>query len=158
MATTGSGNTEIERKYLLRRMPRLPGGARALRIDQGYIPGEEVRERLRRVRTAGRTRYYRTMKLGSGLSRLEFEEETTGEIFRALWRATRGRRLRKVRYEIEHEGLVWQIYRFLGFELVLAEVELETESQPVGIPEWLAPVLEREVTGEAEYGNSALAR
>lgn len=153
----GAAHHEIERKYLLRGMPRLPAGARVLRIDQGYIPGEKVRERVRRVREGDRVAYYRTMKLGRGMSRLEFEEPTTAAIFRALWGATRGHRLRKVRYVVE-DGLTWEIDRFLGLELVLAEVELESETQAVAIPAWLAPVLEREVTGDEAYGNSNLAR
>ena len=148
---------EIERKFLLRGMPSLPPGGRVLRIDQGYIPGEKVRERVRRVREGATTTHYRNMKLGRGMTRLEFEEPTTEAIFRALWRATRGHRLRKVRY-IVRDGLTWEIDRFLGFELVLAEVELESETQHVTLPAWLQAVLEREVTGDEAYGNSRLAR
>lgn len=157
MTADRGGDFEIERKYLLRRMPRLPPGARVLRVDQGYVPGTRLRERVRRVQEGDRVSYFRTMKFGGGIKRREIEEATTEEVFRALWRATRGRRIRKVRYIVETD-VAWEIDRFIGFDLVLAEVELEREDQHVAIPDWLQPVLEREVTGEAAYHNSALAR
>lgn len=155
MSRAADPDYEIERKYLLARMPRLPAGARVLRIDQGWIPGARLKERLRRTREAERTTYYRTVKLGSGLKRLEIEEETTAQVFRALWRLTRGKRIRKVRYVVDER---WEIDRFLGFDLVLAEIELVTEEEPVQVPQWLASVLVREVTGDIRYTNFSLAR
>mgnify|MGYP003579048063 CR=1 FL=1 len=38
--------------------------------------------------------------------------------------------------------------------LVIAEVELRHESQPVDLPAWIGP----EVTGQPQYYNSALVR
>ena len=146
---------EIERKFLLTAMPRLPAGARVLRIDQGWIPGQRLKERLRRTREGTRTTYFRTVKLGSGLKRLEIEEETTAEVFRALWRLTRGKRIRKYRYVVDD---CWEIDRFIGFDLVLAEIELGSEEETVQVPEWLASALDREVTGEIGYTNYSLAR
>jgi len=148
----------MERKFLLRAMPRLPAGARVLRIDQGWIPGVRLRERLRRTREGEHTTYYRAVKLGSGLKRLELEEQTTPEVFRALWRLTRGKRIRKLRYVVAAGGRAWEIDRFPALGLVLAEIELGSEEEPVQIPEWLSPVIEREVTGEVEYTNYSLAR
>jgi CYTH domain-containing protein len=148
---------EIERKYLLRGMPPLPAGARVLRIDQGYIPGRRLKERLRRTREGERTTYYRTIKLGSGIRRLEIEEETTAEVYRTLWRLTRGKRIRKLRYVVDDLGR-WEIDRFLGFDMVLAEIELEHEDQPVTVPAWLAPLVVREVTGDPAFTNFSLAR
>src|ERR1700755_1396448 len=45
-----SDNREIERKYLLRALPSadLLADATALEIDQGYLPGVRINERLRR--------------------------------------------------------------------------------------------------------------
>jgi len=148
---------EIERKFLLRGMPRLPRGARVLRIDQGYIPGQRLKERLRRVREVNQTTYYRTIKFGSGIRRLEIEEETTAGVFRTLWRLTRGKRIRKRRYVVDDQG-TWEIDRFVGFDLVLAEIELASEDERVSVPEWLAAVVEKEVTGDVAYTNYSLAR
>jgi CYTH domain-containing protein len=150
-------DVEIERKYLLRSMPRLPEGARVLRIDQGYVPGERLIERVRRVREGEETRHYRTVKLGSGIRRIEVEEETDPTTFRALWRLTRGRRIKKRRYVVEAGGRTWQIDRFVGRGLVLAEVELPDETVSVDVPAWLEKRIVREVTGEPEYLNVNLA-
>lgn len=151
---------EIERKYLLRELPDLPdhSGRRALEIEQGYIPGKKVRERIRRVREGGRGRWYRTVKLGLGLERLEFEDETTADIFDALWPLTAGHRIRKRRHAVPEGELIWEVDQFLDRDLVLAEVEIPSAETPVTVPDWLAPHVVREVTGEPAYQNSALAR
>lgn len=158
MPAADPADFEIERKFLLRALPAMPCAARVLRIDQGYIPGKRLRERVRRVREGDRATYYRTMKVGSGIKRLEIEETTTAEIFRGLWRLTRGKRIRKVRYVVEDGDRTWEIDRFLGIDLVLAEIELDHEHEHVSIPPWIAAVLEREVTDDPAYGNFSLAR
>jgi len=150
---------EIERKYLLRGQPPRSIGAPSLEIDQGYIPGERIRERVRRTRGASDTRYYRTFKTGTGIQRIEIEEETTQEFFDAVWPLTVGRRVRKRRYLVEERGLVWEIDEFLDRpSLWLAELELEHADQIVAVPQWLAPYVEREVTDDPSYTNRALAR
>ena len=160
LAPAPAAHLEIERKYLLRGLPALPDheGRRTLEIEQGYIPGERVRERIRRVRENGRGKWYRTVKLGLGVERLEFEDETTAEIFDALWPLTAGHRIRKRRHVVPNGVLAWEIDEFLDRDLVLAEVELPSAEAPVAVPEWLAPQVVREVTGEPAYLNSTLAR
>ena len=150
---------EIERKFLLRELPALPdvAGRRTLEIEQGYIPGDRVRERIRRARENGQGKWYRTVKLGLGLERLEFEDETTSDTFDALWPLTVGHRIRKRRHAVPEGELVWEVDQFLDRDLVLAEVEIPSAETPVTVPEWLAPHVVREVTGEPAYQNSALA-
>jgi CHAD domain-containing protein/CYTH domain-containing protein len=155
----GGGNREIERKYLLRRMPRLPLGAVRTEIAQGYLPGQRLVERIRRVRRDGEApRYYRTVKLGTGLSRTEVEEEADEATFRRLWPLTAGRRIRKLRFKVPAGELTWEIDRFRGRRLVLAEVELPSEDTDAPIPDWLRDHVVRDVTGEDEYVNVNLAR
>ena len=150
---------EIERKYLLRGQPPRTIGAPSLEIDQGYIPGERIRERVRRARTSADTRYYRTIKMGSGVQRIEIEEEATEGFFEAVWPLTLGRRVYKRRYLVDDNGLVWEIDEFLDRpSLWLAELELTHADQRVEIPDWLAPFVVREVTEEPSYTNRALAR
>jgi CYTH domain-containing protein len=150
---------EIERKYLLRRQPPRTIGAPSLEIDQGYIPGDRIRERVRRARGVTDTRYYRTIKMGSGIQRIEIEEEATEDFFDAVWPLTAGRRVRKRRYLVEDGGLLWEVDEFLDRpSLWLAELELVHADQAVEIPEWLAPFVEREVTDDPSYTNRALAR
>jgi len=150
---------EIERKYLLRGRPPRTVGAPSVEIDQGYIPGERIRERVRRARGANDVRYYRTIKMGAGIQRIEIEEEAPEEFFQAVWPLTVGRRVHKRRYVVADSGLVWEIDEFLDRpSLWLAELELTHADQKVTIPEWLAPFLEREVTDDPSYTNRALAK
>ncbi|HEX2205650.1 MAG TPA: CHAD domain-containing protein [Longimicrobium sp.] len=159
LAATGQAPREIERKFLLKRMPRLEGEAEVWEIDQGWLPGEKLAERLRRVRRPdGSVSYFRTVKLGAGASRFELEEETTPEVFRRLWSLTRGKRVRKTRYRIEDGPFTWEIDRFRGRRLVLAEVELPDEDTAVTPPAWLARHVVRDVTDEPDYVNINLAR
>jgi CHAD domain-containing protein/CYTH domain-containing protein len=154
----GGADREIERKYLLRHMPTLPADAVRTEIAQGYLPGERLQERVRRVRRTGEpARYYRTVKLGSGLSRTEVEEEADESTFRRLWPLTKGRRIRKLRFKVPDGDLTWEIDRFRGRRLVLAEIELPSEDYEVQIPEWLRDAIDRDVTGEDEYVNVNLA-
>ena len=158
---TGNSNAhiEIERKYLLRALPERVRSAPSIEIDQGYIPGDRIRERIRRSKSGDGTRFYRTLKAGAGIQRMEIEEESTVKFFEAVWPLTRGARVMKRRYLVPDRDVVWEIDEFLDRSgLWLAEVELERVDQAVIIPEWLAPLVERDVTDEAEYTNRALAR
>lgn len=148
---------EIERKYLLSALPDRVRSAPSRQIQQGWLPGRLLRERLRRVRDDGGERFYRTIKTGAGLARVEIEEETTAAVFHAMWPLTEGCRISKRRY-IVHEGdLAWEVDDFEGRDLVMAEVELASTDQEVPIPAWLREVLVREVTEEGAYTNLALA-
>ncbi|HEX6052893.1 MAG TPA: CHAD domain-containing protein [Gemmatimonadaceae bacterium] len=163
IAGAGRADVEIERKYLIRAVPDEARTALRLDIDQGYIPGARLHERIRRVTVRHRSqppevRYYRTVKLGDGVARTEIEEPTTELIFEAMWPLTKGRRLRKRRYVVPVDGKTWEIDDFKNRDLVLAEIELEAEDEPVTFPPWLAPLVEREVTGEAAYQNINLAK
>lgn len=152
-------HVEIERKYLLARLPTFPAPIEVLEIDQGYLPGTKLLERLRRQRGRdGATRYFRTVKLGSGVERLELEDETDARTFEHLWLLTEGRRLTKRRHRVARGPDIWEIDEFTDRALVLAEIELARADAPVHLPDWLTPALVREVTDEPQYTNRSLAR
>jgi CYTH domain-containing protein len=151
-------SVEIERKYLLRALPEAVRGAQSMELDQGYLPGEKLRERVRRQRDGGGEKYWRTIKLGKGVSRIEVEEPATREVFVALWAATEGQRVRKRRYLMPVGERTWEIDDFLDRELVLAEIELGSPDEHVELPGWLAPYVVREVTEEPEFLNLNLAK
>ena len=154
------GDKEIEHKFLLKRLPLATVDAPSVEIEQGYLPGEKLVERLRRVRFAdGAEKWFRTVKAGKGLERVELEEEADADLSRAMWRLTEGRRVHKRRYSIrESDDLVWEVDEFLDRDLVLAEIELSTSETKVELPPWLQDVLDREVTDDPEYSNARLAR
>ena len=152
-------NIEIERKFLLSGLPDMPRVSDVLEIDQGYIPGVRLLERLRRQRHRdGTIRYFRTVKVGSGVERMELEDETDKATFEHLWQLTEGRRLRKRRHLVPDGHLTWEVDEFTDRALHLAELEIETATTAIRIPDWLKPVLVRDVTDEREYTNRNLAR
>jgi CHAD domain-containing protein/CYTH domain-containing protein len=152
------GGVEIERKYLLTALPTGIDDADVAEVEQGWLPGARLQERLRRVDRGGERQYFRTVKLGEGLSRLEVEEEADAELFAYLWPLTESRRVHKRRYYVPDGTLMWEIDEFLDRPLVLAEVELPSTDAEVVIPHWLEEVLDREVTGDPEYVNVNLAQ
>jgi CHAD domain-containing protein/CYTH domain-containing protein len=157
LTARASVGREIERKYLLNGLPPEAGAVEPVEIEQGWLPGERLVERVRRLRWNGSEAWFRTVKAGTGLERLELEEATPPDVFEGLWPLTDGRRVRKRRYRVPAGELVWEIDEFLDRKLVLAEVELATADTPVVPPDWLQPYLVREVTGEPEFENRQLA-
>lgn len=150
---------EIERKYLLRGCPPEAAVVPGIRIEQGWLPGKTLRERLRRsTYPTGVSRHTRTVKIGGGISRIELEEDTERILFDALWPLTAARRVNKRRHAIREGRYTWEIDVFTDRDLVLAEVELKSESERPELPKWLAHWVIREVTGEANFFNTSLAR
>ena len=94
----------------------------------------------------------------AGIRRIELEDETTREVFEAMWPLTEGRRVAKRRYRIPDGDLLWEIDEFTDRDLVLAEVELQSADGKVEPPAWLAPLLVGEVTDDPAYTNFSLAR
>ena len=150
---------EIERKYLLATAPPELLNHSASRLEQGYVPGGSIIERVRRkVDAKGDKKHFRTVKLGRGIERIEIEEEVTAELFIALYALTKGRRVRKKRYAIVEGAYTWEIDVFTDRELVLAEVELPSADIRPELPSWLEPYVVREVTDEDAYVNVNLAQ
>ena len=145
----------LARRFLLKGVPARLKGERGTLIEQGWLPGDDIEERLQRVRTARDVRYYRRVKSRSG--RLgELEERISRRAFQRIWPLTEGRRVRKRRYAIASGDRVWEIDVFLDRELVLAEVR--PPDRDVDIPEWLAPYVRREFSGEEVFDSRRFAR
>jgi CYTH domain-containing protein len=89
---------------------------------------------------------------------MEVQEEIESELFDRLWPLTEGRRLTKRRYRFASAGLVWEVDEFTDRDLWLAEVELATADQESSPPDWLKPLIVREVTDDPDYLNVNLAR
>jgi adenylate cyclase len=145
---------EIERKFLVDRKPgELAEGDR---IEQGYLAigddGVEVR-----VRRRGNAMTL-TIKSGPGMTRTEVELEIDAERFEALWPLTEGRRVTKTRHLISLDGSLTvelDVYSGAHDGLLTAEIEFPSveASEAFEPPAWLG----REVTGDGDYANQALA-
>ena len=154
---------EIERVYLLGRLPDLPADALVYRLEQGYLPEPTATEdqpegRLRRtVKNDGSVIYTHTIKRGMGLIRQETERTLTQQEFDQLWPQTAGRRLSKTRYFVTVDEQLWAVDDFDDLDVVMAEIELPTPETNVTLPNWLSAVLVREVTEEPEYRSYSFA-
>lgn len=148
------GFVEIERKFLLARMPDLVG-ARRLPIHQGYLTrtDDSVELRLRREGEA----LVLTLKSGSGLTRKERNVPLAPAQFDLLWPETEGRRIEKTRWiGALPGGLQFELDVFEGAlaPLRVVEVEFESLDQAAAFdpPGWFGA----EVTEDPRYGNRAL--
>lgn len=143
--------TEIERKYLVSGTAwRQPGG---VRFSQGYL--NPTKERTVRVRIAGDAAFLTIKGVNRGATRLEFEYPIPLADAQELLALCEGPLIEKIRYGVLHGQTRWEVDEFLGDNagLVVAEVELASESQSFSRPEWAV----REVTGDERYYNSSLA-
>jgi len=158
LARRARPDVEIERKFLLHALPDAVREGAGIRIAQGWLPGTRLRERLRRsVHPDGHVEWTRTVKVGTGITRVEIEEDAPPMLFESLWPLTAQARIEKVRYAIPDGDLTWEIDVFLDRTLLLAEVELPSEDTALRFPTWLAPCVTREVTGDPTYVNANLA-
>ena len=133
----------------------LAGAGQALLL--GAEPGtERIDQRLRPRLADGAARL--TIKgEREGIARAEYEYEIPERDAREmLERLCMGTPIAKTRYEVEHGGRTWEIDVFEDANdgLVLAEVELESEDEPVEAPAWTG----REVSDDERYYNAYLAR
>ena len=148
-------NREIERKFLVKRLPDDLKRAPSFLIEQGYLATEWAGRQVR-LRKRGHTASL-TFKVRRDSHREEREIKLTPKQFAALWPGTAGRRLRKVRYEIPWDKVMIEldIYRGRHAGLVVAEVEFPDRAscRRFKAPWWFG----REVTGEKRYSNVRLA-
>ncbi len=160
---------EIERKFRLRRAPDpatlAAHGALALRIEQVYLrldPSDRAEAvRVRRTELAdGTVSFRRTAKRRVGRFSFDEAEDAISEAdwAAALARADPDRRpVRKTRFVVAHGAQALEIDVFdQPAGLVVVEVELASEGEPVDLPAWLGEW--REVTDDPRYLNVELAR
>lgn len=146
---------EIERKYLVEKLPENYENFPSREIEQAYLCINPVV----RVRKDGET-FYLTYKSKGLLAREEYNLPLNGEAYQHLLAKADGIVLTKTRYRIPIEGteLTIELDVFHGtYEgLVLAEVEFVTEDEALAFvpPTWFG----RDVTFSGEYQNSRLSR
>ncbi len=146
---------EIERKFLVADNGWRTAVSRTRRIRQGYLSNNGVSSV--RVRCAGDDRAFLTIKSAEqGARRQEFEYAIPVADAESLLGLCEGNIVEKLRHDVPHGGLTWEVDEFLGANqgLVVAEVELDRVDQAIDRPAWLGS----EVTSEQRYYNAGLAR
>jgi CYTH domain-containing protein len=113
-------------------------------------------DRSVRVRILDGRKARLTIKIGrSTITRDEFEYDIPIAEAKELLQNAIGIVIEKTRYRVPYEGFVWEVDVFAGEHrgLVIAEVEMMSETDNPALPRWLG----REVTGDFRYSNQALA-
>ena len=143
---------EIEKKFLLKNddWRKLAQGKE---YRQGYL--SSVKERTVRIRTIEDTGYLTIKGVSQGASRAEYEYVIPVDEANAMLDTLCEKPLiEKKRFKISYQGFIWEIDEFYGVNqgLIMAEVELASETQPFAKPEWIGV----EVTQDSRYFNANL--
>lgn len=145
---------EIERKFLVKpeqwRSPD-PG----VFYCQGYLTTNQGL--TVRVRIAGVQAFLTIKGPTQNYSRLEFEYPIPLADAQIMLDTLCDRPLiEKIRYRVQHQGLIWEIDEFKGDNagLMIAEVELTTENQQIDLPDWVG----EEVSTDPRYYNANLVK
>jgi CYTH domain-containing protein len=145
---------EIERKYLVNhdkwKALNKPAGKF---LRQGYLLTDP--DKTIRVRYSDEVAYLTIKGLSIGATRPEFEYEIPINEAQELLDKFSVARLAKIRYNIKFNSRVWEVDEFLddNFGLIVAEIELSSETESFDIPGWI----DKEVTAEEKYYNSNLS-
>lgn len=147
-------NTEIERKFLIKKLPEDLEKYSFHIIEQGYLCTNPVV----RVRKQDEE-YYLTYK-GKGLKvREEYNLPLTKEAYESMVKKSEGNIITKKRYiiPIENSDLIIELDVFEGVfaPLIMAEVEFDSEAASDGFvkPDWFG----EEVTYDSKYHNCNMA-
>lgn len=145
---------EIERKFLIKKLPDNLTSYKARKIEQAYLCTDPV-VRVRRDNDD----YSLTYKSRGMIVREEYNLPLTKEAYGHLLAKADGNIITKTRYEIpEKDNLTIELDVFEGkFDgLLLAEVEFASEEEALGYipPEWFG----EDVSNSTKYHNSTLSR
>ena len=147
--------TEIERKFLVKRIPQHLEQYPFHTLEQGYLNTDPV-VRVRREDDS----YYLTYKGRGFLVREEYNLPLNADAYAHLVKKADGNIIRKKRYRIPVEGsqltIELDVFDTPFAPLILAEVEFESieQAQSFVPPEWFG----EDVTENREYSNSNLSK
>jgi len=147
---------EIERKFLVKSDDFKEQAFTQNNIAQGYL--SSIPERTVRVRIKGNKGFITIKGIGQqgGMSRFEWENEIPlGEAQELLKLCEKGK-IEKTRFEVQFGKHIFEIDEFYGENegLVMAEIELESETESFEKPDWLG----EEVTNDKRYYNAYLSK
>ncbi|MBC9813202.1 CYTH domain-containing protein [Crocinitomicaceae bacterium CZZ-1] len=146
---------EIERKFLVdQELWKQVDKGTGKHIQQGYFTSNE--HFSVRVRTKGERAFLTVKGTREGISRDEFEYEIPYADADFMLRHYTQPFLEKTRYEVVIAGKTWEIDEFHGklSPLILAEIELESETEPIELPSWVT----QEVSTDPDYFNSNIIK
>ncbi len=147
---------EIERKFLVKSNDFKEQAFTHNKIAQGYL--SSIPERTVRVRIKGEKAFLTIKGIGQhgGMSRFEWENEIPIDEAIELLKLCEKGKIEKTRYEVKLGNHIFEVDEFYGENegLVMAEVELKSETETFEKPEWLG----EEVTNDKRYYNAYLSK
>ena len=146
--------TEIERKFLV-----IGNGYKKNAKSKAYCQGyfSTTLKHTVRVRTVGNKAFITIKGKKTGISRLEFEYKIPFADAKVMLDSLCEKPLiEKVRYVVNHKGMIWEIDEYSGENagLVVAEIELKSRDQYIIYPPWIG----KEVSDDNRYANSNLVK
>jgi adenylate cyclase len=146
---------EIERKFLVANDGWRSAVTNVERLRDGLVGesnGAKVRVRLGEKSASLTVKSHRI-----GMSRSEFEYDIPKADAEAMLTCVCGGRFfEKTRHTVENAGSLWvvDIYEGRLAGIILAEIELDSEHQPIEIPAWAGP----EVTNNPRFHKRTIER
>jgi len=157
-----TNNIEIERKFILKRVPRFPlKDVTKLLIHQIYFDIENKVHRFRMTENLGSENIERTYvecvksPISSGVFE-EIENDITEDYFSEIILNSH-KYIIKTRYVYYANGLKWEVDEYHDIKLVVLEVELEDIHQQIEIPDIIEKEMIVEVTGQKVFSNYNLS-
>lgn len=147
---------EIERKFLLKRFPKLEKINTVYQIQQWYH-SDGFRYRHQVEIPNGDVKIFKTKKtnISKGVNQ---EEETilSQNEFNEL-DLNNSLSVKKIRTVVKYKGHKLEIDKYEGLNIVILEVELEDLNEKIPMPKYIDKEILYEVTGIKEFSNKSLA-
>lgn len=147
---------EIERKFLLKRFPKLEKINTVYQIQQCYH-SDGFRYRYQVEIPNGDVKIFKTRKtnISKGVNQ---EEETilSQNEFNEL-DLSNSLSVKKIRTVVKYKGHKLEIDKYEGLNIVILEVELEDLNEKIPMPKYIDKEILYEVTGIKEFSNKSLA-
>ena len=147
---------EKERKFKVKSKKFISFSHKVINIKQGYLSKDN--NLAIRIRISDKKAHLciKGPTCKSGISRFEFEKKISLIEGTKLLKLCLPRIIFKKRYLIEYKNQLLEVDVFEGFleGLILAEIELNSKSQKIYLPDWVG----EEVTGVKTFYNSHLSK
>lgn len=151
ISMTNKTNKEIERKFLVKD-PSFLSTLNGKFIAQGYLNASP--ERVVRVRICEDNAWLTIKSKRQNFTCSEFEYAIPLDDAKDLLTLSETIPIEKTRFSVHHEGHIWEVDVFQGSNqgLIIAEIELTSESEHFEKPIWLG----EEVSRDSRYLNNNL--
>lgn len=158
-----SVHLEIERKFLMRRLPMellMKRKHEEIKIVQYYFYIDGIWQRFRIASDKKSTKYIHTIKKSISPGVYEENEKQIDKLeFLEIFKEheKKYRVVRKTRYVIKYKGLKFEIDKYLDLSLVVLEVELPKLNFCFSYPFGLEAEIIYELTGIKQFSNLSLS-